>query len=193
MSEEAGETIHRATLQLLAERGIDGFTMRDVVERAGVGVATIYRRWPSKGDLVAGTVTRLMAEAAPQPVAGSPTETIRLVTRSLVDLLTTTPVGAALPSIIVEADRNPAVGAIVHGWFARRRHLLKQALQEGVESGEFRADMDLDVAFDILAGPPYYRRYIAREVLSAEYAHRHAEEFIRSALARSATAPPDRG
>lgn len=36
---------------LFAERGL-GVTMRDVARHAGVGPATLYRRFPSKGDLV---------------------------------------------------------------------------------------------------------------------------------------------
>ena len=45
--------IMSAALEVLAEHGYDRMTMDQVAKRAGAGKATLYRRWPSKADLVA--------------------------------------------------------------------------------------------------------------------------------------------
>ena len=54
---------------MLAEVGINGLTVEGVAARAGVGKATIYRRYPSKGDLILDALTRLSDEF--KPVTGS--------------------------------------------------------------------------------------------------------------------------
>ena len=52
LSEERSDHILVAVLELLHEAGYDQLRMQDVADRAGVGLATIYRRWPTKQDLV---------------------------------------------------------------------------------------------------------------------------------------------
>ena len=52
LSEERSDDILGAVLELLHDVGYDQLRMQDVADRAGVGLATIYRRWPTKQDLV---------------------------------------------------------------------------------------------------------------------------------------------
>jgi AcrR family transcriptional regulator len=68
-SEEAHQAILDATLALLVEVGFSGLTVEGVAARAGVGKATIYRRWPSKLPLVVEAFRQLPAleEVARQP------------------------------------------------------------------------------------------------------------------------------
>src|ERR1700736_364907 len=63
-SSEADQAIVAATLALLEEDGYAALTMAGVAARAGVSTATLYRRWPSKLDLVVGVLAR-MSEDAP--------------------------------------------------------------------------------------------------------------------------------
>lgn len=48
-----------AALEVLAEVGYDGMTMDMVAVRAKAGKATLYRRWPSKAELVLDAVARM--------------------------------------------------------------------------------------------------------------------------------------
>src|SRR3954447_6050998 len=52
ISEERSDDILGAVLELLKEEGDDQLRMQDVADRAGVGLSTIYRRWPTKQDVV---------------------------------------------------------------------------------------------------------------------------------------------
>ena len=56
-----------AVIQLIDEDGYDRLTIQDVADRAGVGLATIYRRWPTKQDLV---VEALRAKVVDLPDTG---------------------------------------------------------------------------------------------------------------------------
>ena len=58
-AERNRERIIEAARALFAERGID-VTMEDVAKRAGVGAATLYRRFPTRADLVAGAFEQKM-------------------------------------------------------------------------------------------------------------------------------------
>ena len=58
-SDEAHRAILEATLELLAEAGFSDLTVEGVAARAGVGKATIYRRWPSKLHMVVEAFSEL--------------------------------------------------------------------------------------------------------------------------------------
>src|SRR3984885_5350644 len=51
-SEQAEQAILEAAIEAVGDRGIDGVSCEDVAARAGVGKATLYRRWPGKEDLL---------------------------------------------------------------------------------------------------------------------------------------------
>jgi AcrR family transcriptional regulator len=56
-----------AVIELIDEDGYDRLRIQDVADRAGVGLATIYRRWPTKQDLV---VEALRAKTVDLPDTG---------------------------------------------------------------------------------------------------------------------------
>src|SRR5215472_3964049 len=58
-SEQADRAIIEAALDLFAESGPEGLCIERVAARAGVGKATIYRRWPGKEDLLLDALAAL--------------------------------------------------------------------------------------------------------------------------------------
>jgi AcrR family transcriptional regulator len=100
--------IRAAILRLLAEVGYGALTMDAVASEAGVGKATIYRRWRTKQDLVVDTISDLnRAEAAP-PDTGSLEGDLRAMLRSLVAVITG-PTGAATLSLLSTIPHQPAL------------------------------------------------------------------------------------
>src|ERR1700742_4798728 len=65
-SEQAEQAIIEATLDLFAEEGFDGVCVEAVAARAGVGKATIYRRWPNKEELLLAALSS-MKSPFPEP------------------------------------------------------------------------------------------------------------------------------
>ena len=65
-SEQAHRAIVEATLTLLDEGGYTALTIEAVAERAGVGKTTIYRRWPSKLELVIEAISELRPPGPPE-------------------------------------------------------------------------------------------------------------------------------
>ena len=52
----ADEEILAVALELLREKGYRDLNVDEVAERAGVAKTTVYRRWPTKGALVAAAI-----------------------------------------------------------------------------------------------------------------------------------------
>jgi AcrR family transcriptional regulator len=102
--------IRTAILQVLAESGYAGLTMDAVAAAAGVGKATIYRRWRTKSDLVADAVAELSSMSIEAPDTGSLEGDLRVLLHWLVDAVNG-PLGAATLSLLSALPHEPALRA----------------------------------------------------------------------------------
>jgi AcrR family transcriptional regulator len=152
----ADEVIVDAAAGVLAESGPSGFTVDAVAARAGVGKATIYRRWPSKLDLLL-SVSQQAAFELPDPDTGSLRDDFVLHLTQLASKLRHTMAGRVLPAIVAEAAGNREMRDLVARLFEERRALALGMLHRGTARGELPADTDLDLLLDLLAGPVFVR------------------------------------
>src|SRR4028119_1396958 len=86
--------IRAAIMRLLADVGYGALTMDAVAAEAGVGKATIYRRWRTKQDLVVDTVSELNRSWTMDADTGSLEGDLRQLVHRMVEMMTS-PVGAA--------------------------------------------------------------------------------------------------
>ena len=150
-SEEAHKAILDATLELLVEVGFSALTVEGVATRAGVGKATIYRRWPSKLPLVIEAFAQL--PGFEDVDTGNWVEDLKKMLRSYLQLFNATPLGAVLPSLAGERAHNPELSELFDPVARGRRRPLVNALARGVERGELPKDLDLELAADLIVGP----------------------------------------
>jgi len=151
-SERAEQAILDACLEAIADCGVDGVHCEDVAARAGVGKATLYRRWPGKEDLLIAAFASLKSPL-PEPRGESVRE----------DLIAMLDVMAA----DAEDPRYARQFALMHGEGQRyprlvkrykeqvvepRRELIRSVLRHGVATGELRPDTDIEVAMLMLTG-----------------------------------------
>jgi AcrR family transcriptional regulator len=150
-SDEAHKAILDATLELLAEVGFSALTVEGVANRAGVGKATIYRRWASKLPLVVEAFGQLPAfeDIDTGALAG---DLKAMLTRYLQDFLST-PLATVYPSLVAERAHNPELGQVLDPVLRGRRRPLEAALQRAVVRGEIAPHVDLDLAADLIVGP----------------------------------------
>jgi AcrR family transcriptional regulator len=152
-SARADEAIIDAVISLLeAGTPVEALSIEAVAARAGVGKATIYRRWPNKDALLVDAVTALKG---PLPEIGGVS-----VRDDLCTLLR--PVGqnsamirssSVLPCLIPELRRSPELHQVYQRIIEPRRELMRGVFRRGIESGELRPDLDLEVAMAMLVGP----------------------------------------
>ena len=102
--------IRAALLRLLGEVGYGGLTVDAVAEQAGVGKATIYRRWRTKQDLILDSISDLGSVLPVPPDTGSLQEDIRQVMHLIVDI-TRSPIGAMLQSLVSAMHHHPELRA----------------------------------------------------------------------------------
>ena len=107
-SEEAHQAILDATLELLVEVGFSALTVEGVAGRAGVGKATIYRRWPSKLPLVVEAFSQL--PALEEVDTGNLVDDLTQMLRGYLQLFNSTPLGA----VLLQARLAPELESVGH-------------------------------------------------------------------------------
>ena len=150
-SEEAHRAILEATLELLAEVGFSALTVEGVAGRAGVGKATIYRRWASKLPLVVEAFGGL--PGMEDFDTGDLGEDLKKMLRSYIHAFNATALSAVLPSLAGERAHNPELAKVFEPVSLARRGPLVRAFERAVERGEISPDLDLDLAGDLVVGP----------------------------------------
>jgi AcrR family transcriptional regulator len=150
-SEEAHQAILAATLELLAETGYSGLTVEGVATRAGVGKATIYRRWSSKLPLVVEAFSQL--PSMEEVDTGDLVSDLEKMLRDYLNLFNSTPLAAVMPSLVGERAHNPELSELLEPVLKGRRQPLLRALERAQERGELRRGIDLELAADLIVGP----------------------------------------
>ncbi|MEV0151503.1 MULTISPECIES: TetR/AcrR family transcriptional regulator [unclassified Nonomuraea] len=152
-SEKAEKAIVEATLDLIAEgMGLAELSIEAIASRAGVGKTTIYRRWSNKEDLVVDALATL--KAPPPPVAGvSVRDDLVTLLSAMQDEKHQSRTRCIINIAMSDADRYPRLmERFVKIAIEPRRKAVRDAVQRGVDSGELRPDVDVDVALATLSG-----------------------------------------
>jgi AcrR family transcriptional regulator len=186
-SEEAHRAILDATLELLVEVGYSGLTVEGIAQRAGVGKATIYRRWSSKLPLVIEAFGEL--PGLEEADTGDLVTDLERMLRSYLQIYSETPLGAVVPSLAGELPHNPELMELFAPVVRSRRQPLIRALQRAVSRGEISGDVDLDLAADLIVGPITVRIFFSGAKLTPKIVPRIvrlALEGIRGAAPPSA-------
>lgn len=166
-SAQADAAILDATLDLLAEGGYAALTMEGVADRAGVGKATLYRRWKSPEEAVVAAVSSFVEEIR-IPDSGSVDEDLRLLMGQAVEVYRGRP-GRVLPGLLAAMAASEEVGRSVRTHLLEgRRAALATVLRRGMERGELHPDADIELMLDFLGGPLFYRILVTGGPLDAD-------------------------
>ena len=187
------EAIVGATLQLLAEGGYTSLTMEAVAALAGVGKATLYRRYAGKEQLVIDAVATM--SEPPEVVRGASVRD-ELVARleAIRRRSDSSLAGKIFPRLVSASADNPELMRSYRRQVLEpRRGAFAAALRRGVDEGLVRADVDLDYAIDLLVGPMAYRNLIRTEPPPGpELAARVVDDVLVALAPRAGTHPPAR-
>jgi AcrR family transcriptional regulator len=132
----------QAALKVFATEGVDA-PVREIAKQAGVGVATLYRHFPQRSDLIKAVFQREIdacADAAPiLAAAHAPADALALWMQRFVDFISAKRgLAAALHS------GDPAYSALPSYFEQRLRPALQSLLQAALEAGEIRESVDPD-------------------------------------------------
>jgi AcrR family transcriptional regulator len=176
----ADRAILETTLELIAEHGVHAFRTEDVAAGAGVGKGAIYRRYRSKDELVTAAVAELVREEIAVPDTGSTRADLLVLMREAVELYRNSLPARLMPKVIAAMAEHPELArAIRDGFLAGRRSALSEVLRRGVERGDLRSDLDLELALDVLGGPLFYRLLVTGGPLDEQLAEGVADLILR--------------
>lgn len=159
-SQEAHGAILSAAISLIREVGYDALAMDAIAARAGVGKATVYRRWATKETLVAEAIERIVRTFS-VPDTGSTEGELQAVMLDSVRLYQDPATRGLLAGLVAAMARSERIAqAVRSGFVAARRDALRQVLERGVARGDLRQGLDLELALDLLSGPLVFRALI---------------------------------
>ncbi|MCV7165714.1 TetR/AcrR family transcriptional regulator [Mycobacterium stomatepiae] len=172
------------TLQLLQEHGYDQLTIDAVASAAHASKATVYRRWPSKAELVLAAFIEGVRQVAVPPNTG----TLRG------DLISLGEVcgehgrqhASTIRAVMVEVSRHPALNEALQDQFLKQRKALVQhVLQQAVDRGEIAQDAFTDELWDLLPGYLIFRSLIPDRPPTRHTVQLLVDQFLIPGLTRS--------
>jgi len=183
-SAQADEAILDAVLELLSGgHSVAAISIEAVAAKAGVGKATIYRRWPNKEALIIDAVAS-MKGPLPVPVGDS-------VRDDLVMLLKASRTGRSLRfgqatvCLMPEFLKDEGLHDMWRAVMEPRRDVMRQVLRRGVSSGELRPDLDVELSLLMLNGPSMMQNMFQWNTAVPEEGFQEAlvDAFLRGAAA----------
>ena len=171
-SEHARLAILRSALKLLGENGFSALTIEAVAAHASVGKATVYRWWPNKAAIIADAFASSTSRKLHFPDTGSVYTDMSQQMRQLVKIFRSRR-GRIVSAILAagQSDKD-VIRAFRERFMKPRRREAYATLQRGIERGELRDDVDMDLLLDSLYGPIYMRFLIGHRKLTPDFVDR---------------------
>jgi AcrR family transcriptional regulator len=156
----AQDAILEATRGLLLEVGYPALTIESVARRAGVGKSTIYRWWPTKGELVLEATSDHL-EIGVVPDTGDTREDLLIATRQLIDTFSDRLASIVIFAVIAHLEDDPSMAATFRDtWVYPWRRSAAEAIERGTSRGDLPADTDSNLYLDVLVGTVFQRTLV---------------------------------
>ncbi len=173
------------TLQLLQEHGYDRLTVDAVAATARSSKATVYRRWPSKAELVLAAVIEGIGQVVVPPDTG----TLRGDLLRFGELVSQQARrhASTMRAVLVEVSRNPALNdAMQHEFVDQRKAVVHCILHQAVDRGEIDESAISGELWDLLPGYLVFRSIIPGQQLpTRDTVQALVDDVILPSLTRS--------
>jgi AcrR family transcriptional regulator len=187
-SENARQAILRSTVKLLRKGGFEQLSIEAIAADAGVGKATVYRWWPTKGALVVDAFALSTEDELHFPDSGSVYRDMGFQMNRFLGVLHS-PRGCIVRAILGAGQSDHDLLEEFRKRLLRpRRQEAYAALRRGIERGELPGNLDLDVVLDTLYGAIYMRFLIRHDKLSENYVNEVCRMVLEGAARRAASA-----
>lgn len=192
------EAVERAVIEGVLKLLEDGVPLAELsIERiartAGVGKATIYRRWTGKEELFVDVV-RAAEPPDPELPGTSMRDDLVAVLEQLRQRGVMTRASVLLHNVFAQMKSSPKVWAAYHASVVRpRRRLQVEILRRGQENGELREDVDIELVNDLIVGPMLLRTVMRPEAeAGSDLAEGLSEQIVDTLLEglRPVSSPP---
>lgn len=152
-----------ATTEILNAVGYEGLTVEDVAAKAGVHKTTVYRRWPTKSELVTDATLVQSAEEIPVPDTGSLLGDLHEFAAQIASTLATEVGGRRSRSLVAAATASEEMAGQMHLFWAERLTLASAIIDRAIDRGEVAEDADKNLIIETLIGPMWVRLLLTGE------------------------------
>ncbi|MFD9336568.1 TetR/AcrR family transcriptional regulator [Streptomyces sp. NPDC060028] len=173
---ELERAILDAALEQLSTVGWNALTMEGVAAGAHTGKAALYRRWPSKPDLVADALRTGLPPLGEIEDLGSIREDLYELCVRMRDVMHSR-AGQALRAVLHECDHTQADrfhGIIRAGLHEPAHCLIRALVQRGIERGDVRSEATGPLVVDVIPAMMMYRT----KMCGSEWAEADIAEMI---------------
>ncbi len=166
---ETEKAILAASYELLLENGFGAVTVEKIAERAKVSKATIYKWWPNKAAVVMDSFLSAAMSRLPVPDTGSVINDIVIQVTNLAKFLTSRE-GKVINELIAEGQFDVKLAEEYRTrYFNPRRLESRRILERGMDRGELRKDLDVELSIDLIYGPLFYRLLVTGDTLDESF------------------------
>lgn len=182
--EQTRRAVFAATLELIAEGGLQQVTVERIAERSGVARSTIYRRWPSLARLYYEAFNGIVYRST-TPARGDTANELLEYLEDYADRLNDAAYCSVLVALLDGAWRNPELAQVHKELFNERSSRAAAILAVGMRAGKIRTNIDISEAIEALVSPFLYRRLIEQQEIKREEVRRlHADVLRRFGTGR---------
>jgi AcrR family transcriptional regulator len=173
----------RVTLELLQEHGYDRLALEAVATRAHASKATLYRRWPTKAELVLAAFIEGTRQVAVDPDTGTLRGDLLSLGEQILAHVSTH--AGTIRAVLVEVSRNPGLETVMQEQFlAQKQALVGDVLQRAVERGEIVASAITEDLWDVLPGYLIYRSVLTGRQATARTMAELVDNVLIPSLSR---------
>ena len=170
------------TLELLQEHGYDRLTLDAVATTARASKATLYRRWPTKAELVLAAFVEGTRQVAVDPDTGTLRGDLLRLGESIGAHVSSH--ASTIRAVLMEVSRSAELDAMMQEQFLdQRKALMAHVLAQAVDRGEIEASAITEDLWDVLPGYLIYRAVLTGRAPSS----RTVQDLVDNVLIPSLT------
>jgi len=141
----------------LGEKGYGGLSIEAVAQRSGVAKTTVYRRWPTRDELVADALDSRSDRNERIPDTGSIRGDLKEFCEGVRAKLTSNHGKAMLKSLVAAVDQSPEIVETVERFWRERRDVGGDLIERWIRRGVLRPETDADLLVEAILAPIYLR------------------------------------
>lgn len=152
-----------AALDAVAETGYDAMSIEGVAAAAGVHKTTVYRRWPSKAQLVIDALLQRSQNEISVPDTGSLAGDLGALGHAVAASLRTTEAQRFARSLVAAAAASPELAREAEAFWAERVRQNRIIIERATDRGEASTSADAGLLIEMLLGALWFRMLFAGE------------------------------
>jgi AcrR family transcriptional regulator len=178
------QRVCEAALEELANVGYAALSIEEVAKRAGVHKTTVYRRWPTKRELMRETLIAYAGEQFPTPDTGSFRQDLIITLRGMA-YFSSTLHGRSIIRMLMSETGDPEVLELCENLRKSKEPGDRAMIDRAVARGEVRPEVDRDMLFATLFGSLHAHTSLLGRNVDDLFIHRLVDLVLMGAAPES--------